>query len=124
MQDYKSILLEGKCLGSKVHFDNSDSVGVKLSKIYNQQKVNVRDIEKEKITSLVIHPLQEWNFTNNFGDCSVTCGGGVVSRKRTCVKGSPMVALEPSHCGNGSAIITMACNTSPCAGKMCESCIN
>ena len=67
-------------------------------------------------TPLFICQLLGWNFTSHFGDCTVTCGGGVVSRNRTCVKGSPMVILDPAQCGNGSNMVTKVCNASPCAG--------
>ena len=52
-----------------------------------------------------------WSDFGNWSECSVTCGGGVKERSRTCTN------PPPSNGGNdcvGDNEETKSCNTEPC----------
>ena len=55
----------------------------------------------------------EYSKWGSFSECSVTCGGGVQSRNRTCMSGS---------CDESDLVEVRDCNTQCCPGKMSHVC--
>ena len=55
-----------------------------------------------------------WADWGEFGECSVSCGGGLKKRFRTCSKPSPSNNGRPCR---GQADDTQSCNRDPCPGN-------
>lgn len=58
-----------------------------------------------------------WAEWSDWGDCTVTCGGGQRRRFRTCTNPSPKHHGRPCI---GNSQVTETCNTDRCAGKITE----
>ena len=56
-----------------------------------------------------------WSEWNDWATCSVTCGGGVQNRSRTCTNPPPAFGGEPCQ---GESDETRTCNEDPCPGKV------
>ena len=56
----------------------------------------------------------KWTVWGNWGICSLTCGGGVQDRSRTCT--NPPPAFGGAQCV-GPSRSTRLCNDNPCPGN-------
>ena len=58
-----------------------------------------------------------WSLFGEWGSCSLTCGGGVQDRQRTCTNPSPAFGGRPC---DGSSMETRFCLQFPCPGNLKE----
>ena len=58
-----------------------------------------------------------WSLFGEWGSCSLTCGGGVQDRQRTCTNPSPAFGGRPC---DGSSMETRFCQQFPCPGNLKE----
>ena len=56
-----------------------------------------------------------WSSWYNQTECSVSCGGGVLTQQRTCTQPSP--SCNGSYC-IGENVTTAICNSHCCPGNM------
>ena len=56
----------------------------------------------------------QWSDWTNWGDCSVTCGGGKRKRNRTCTSPPPQNGGQKCP---GPSEEEEACNEQPCPGR-------
>ena len=66
-------------------------------------------------TLFLISVHGNWAEWSDWGDCTVTCGGGQRRRFRTCTNPSPKHHGRPCI---GNSQVTETCNTDRCAGKI------
>ena len=55
-------------------------------------------------------PETDWSIWGSWSSCSETCGGGVQSRKRDCMR-------ELGDCMQGNSTETNSCGDNPCPGE-------
>ena len=56
-----------------------------------------------------------WSEWSEFGDCSVTCGGGTQERTRTCTNPAPEFGGDDCV---GDSLETQDCGTNPCPSEL------